>query len=164
MEEYNDQFDNPAGIANLDFNVNDEYKPVPLVPKGRYHGAVAGVKADLDMMAIVWDICLQENGGVLNDGETPIDGTIVQYRSWLPKPGDESVRTKSGNMTKRQWKINALKEFQDELGLDMSTAQIIAQSIAEQIWVGLIMDVDVSISEYQGQFRNQVDRCYQSSI
>lgn len=164
MEEYNDQFDSPEGVANLDFNVNDEYKPTPLVPKGRYHGVVVSVKADLDLMAIVWEICLHDNGGVMNDGETLIDGNYVYYRSWLPKPGDESLRIKSGTMTKRQWKINALMDFQQDFGIDMSTGNIIAQSIAEQVWVGLEMDVDVTIDEYQGQFRNQANRCYPSTL
>ena len=152
------------GLNDIDFNVNDEYKPNPLIPKAIYHGVATKVTFDSSLMCIVWEFCLHDNGGLMNDGETPIDGAYVYFRNWLPRPGDEEKMTKTGRQTKRQSKINMLKDFQDEMGLDMSTPQIIATSLAEQHWIGTEADLEVDIDEYQGQFRNNVNRCKKSSM
>ena len=162
-EEPMDHFDDTpgeegVGIESLDFNVEDEYKPDPLIPKGLYHGAVIKVEYVPAQYCIVWTIALHDNGGVMNDGETPIDGAHVWFRNWLPKPGDENELTKSGKNNKRQSKINMLKDFSQRLNVDMSTPQVIAEAIANAEWVGLEVSVEVDIDEYQGRFRNQANR------
>lgn len=165
VEEQNTDFppeegaDEEAGsLSDLDFNVADEYKPDPLIPKGVYHGVATKVSFNPAQYCIVWDFCLQDNGGVMNDGNTPIDGAHVFFRNWLPKPGDENELTKSGRNNKRQSKINMLQDFQTLLGLDMSTPAKIATALSEGQWIGLEADLEVDIQEYQGKFSNTVNR------
>lgn len=100
----------------------------------------------------------------MNDGETPIDGAHVFFRNWLPKPGDEAEMTKNGRNNKRQSKINMLKDFETSLGVDMSTPAKIAQALNESLWVGVEADLDVDIDEYQGKFRNVVNKAKKSSM
>lgn len=151
-------------LNSVDFNVNDEYKTPPLIPKGNYHAVSVATKFSPAQFCIVWEFNLHDNGGVMNDGDTPLDGAHVFFRNWLPKPGDENIPTKKGNMTKRQSKINMLKDFQDTLGLDMSTPQAIATALSESQWIGIEADVEVDIEEYQGRFRNVVNRVKKSSM
>ena len=149
----------PSDVLNaMDFDVADEYKPEPLIPKGRYHGVVNKVSFVPAQYSIVWDICLHDNGGAMNDGETPVDGAHVYFRNWLPKPGDEKEMTKKGNNTKRQSKINMLQDFQSSLGVDMSTPAKIATALNEHQWIGIEVEVDVDVDEYQGRFRNSANR------
>lgn len=147
-----------TALGAMDFNVDDEYKPDPLIPKGTYHAVVTKVSFTPAQSCIVWDICLHDNGGIMNDGETPIDGAHIWFRNWLPKPGDENELTKSGNNNKRQSKINMLKDFSKELGIDMSTPVKIAESLANAEWIGIEVDADVDIDEYMGRFRNNANR------
>lgn len=164
QEELVDGVEAGEALGNVDFNVEDEYKADPLIPKGVYHAVVAGVKFNPTQFCIVWDFCLHDNGGVLSDGETPVDGSHAFARNWLPKPGDEGEMTKSGKTNKRQSKINMLKDFQDKMGIDMSTPQKIATALAEQQWIGLESDIEVGIDEYQGRFRNVVNKCAKSKM
>jgi hypothetical protein len=163
-EEAVEGVDASDSLGQLDFNVDDEYKPEPLIPKGTYHATATSIKYVPAQFCIVWDFCLHDNGGTMNDGETPIDGAHVFFRNWLPKPGDESELTKNGKNNKRQSKINMLKDFQVSLGVDMSTAQKIANSLADQVWIGVEADVDVAVDEYQGKFRNVVNKCKKSMM
>lgn len=156
--------DKGRGFGDLDFNVMDEYKAPPLIPVGTFHAVVTGVKADFSQYCIIWDWCLHDNGGVQNDGETPIDGCHVFSRNWLPKPGDKDIPTKKGNSSKHQSKVNMLMDFQESLGIDMTTPQIIAESLSNQAWVGVEADIDVVVDEYQGKFRNGVNRVKKSSM
>lgn len=166
MSEYDENENEQGGdqLDNLDFNVDDEYKADPLIPKGIYHGVVNKVEYSAAQSCIVWDVCLHDNGGAMNDGTTPIDGAHVYYRNWLPKPGDEDIMTKSGRNNKRQSKINMLKSFQDAVGIDMSTPSKIAIALTEQQWVGLEVDVEVDVDEYQGRFRNVANTMKKSSM
>jgi len=162
----NDQDENGtgAGLDSMNFNVDDEYKPDPLIPKGTYHGAVTNVSFNGTQYCIIWDICLHDNGGVQNDGETQIDGAHVWFRNWLPRPGDEDILTASGKTNKRQSKINMLKKFSEELDLDMTTPQLIAESINEAQWIGIEVDCDVEIDEYMGKHRNGINRMRKSKM
>jgi len=166
-ETYEDNYDSNESeetLGSLDFNVEDEYKPDPLIPKGVYHGVVTNVSFNAAQFCLVWDICLHDNGGVMNDDETPIDGAHIWARNWLPKPGDESIKTASGRTNKRQSKINMLKAFGAELEIDISTPQIISTAIVENLWVGLEVDAEVDIDEYQGRFRNSVNKLKKSNM
>ena len=156
--------DPSAALGSLDFNVEDEYKAEPLIPKGTYHGVATKVTFQPSQFCIVWDFCLHDNGGAMNDGETPIDGAHVFFRNWLPKPGDEAEMTKNGRNNKRQSKINMLKDFENSLGVDMSTPAKIATALNEATWVGVEADLDVDIDEYMGKFRNNVNKCKKSSM
>ena len=166
-EEFINEDENidPAdALGKLDFNVEDEYKPEPLIPKGTYHGVATKITFQPSQFCIVWDFCLHDNGGSMNNGDTPIDGAHVFFRNWLPKPGDENELTKTGRNNKRQSKINMLKDFENAMGIDMSTPQKIAQALNEQTWVGVEADLDVDVDEYMGKFRNVVNKCKKSSM
>lgn len=156
--------DDVDALGSIDFNVDEEYRPDPLIPKGIYHANVISTKFNPAQFCIVWDFCLHDNGGVMNDGQAPVDGAHVFFRNWLPKPGDESIPTKSGKTNKRQSKINMLKDFQESLGVDMSTPSKIATGIQEQAWVGFEADLEIDAEEYQGRFRNVVNRVKKSSM
>ena len=145
-------------ILNQDFNLEDEYKPAPLVPQGNYQGNVTNVTVDARGHAILWQIALDGNGGYQSDGETPIDGQVMFYRAWLPKSGDDSEMIKSGGMTKRQWKINALADFSKAMGINMSTPAVIKEAIENSDWIGIRVTMAVTFDEYQGVVRNQVNK------
>ena len=156
--------DTSDALGDLDFNVDDEYKPDPLIPRGTYHGVATKIAFVPAQHNITWSFCLHDNGGAMNDGKTPIDGAYVFYRNWLPKPGDENELTKSGRNNKRQSKINMLKDFQTALEVDMSTPAKIATALAEQHWIGVEADLDVDIDEYEGRFKNVVNRVKKSTM
>ena len=145
-------------ILNQDFNLEDEYKPAPLVPQGNYQGNVTNITVDARGHAILWQIALDGNGGYQSDGETPIDGQVMFYRAWLPKSGDDSEMIKSGGMTKRQWKINALADFSKAMGINMSTPAVIKEAIENSDWIGIRVTMAVTFDEYQGVVRNQVNK------
>jgi hypothetical protein len=163
-EEMVDGADAADVLGDMDFDVANEYKPEPLIPKGTYHGVAPAIKFVPAQYCIVWDFCLHDNGGAMNDGVTPIDGAHVWFRNWLPKPGDEQELTKSGKNNKRQSKINMLKDFQDNMEIDMSTPVKIATALSEQQWIGIEADLDVDIDEYQGKFRNVANKCKKSKM
>lgn len=151
-------------LGSVNFDVNEEFKAPPLIPKGTYHGVAVATKFSPAQFCIVWEFNLHDNGGVQNDGVTPIDGSHVFSRNWLPKPGDEDIPTKKGNMSKRQSKINMLKDFQDALMVDMSTPNAIAQALTEGTWIGTEADLEVDIEEWQGRFRNVVNRVKKTTL
>lgn len=163
-----DYFPGPMGDENInmdsDFNVEDEYKPDPLIPQGTYHASVTKVTFDSEHQAIVWTFCLVDNGGVMSDGETPVDGATTQYKNWLPRPGDEDELNSSGRATKRQSKINMLKQFSAGLGIDMSTPQVIIAALTNQEWVGMNVDLVITTREYEGKIFNDVRKVTKSSM
>ena len=143
---------------DTDFSLDDEYKPDPLAPTGNYLGAVAGVAFEPANQAIAWKVVLADNGGVMSDGETPVDGQTYYYRNWLPRPGDENTMTFSGRSTKRQAKINMMKQFADDMKINMDTPSVIAEAIDNGEWVGLDVITSLAIEEYQGRTRNTISR------
>jgi hypothetical protein len=157
-EEVEQNPTDPTDELDTSFDLEDEYKPEPLLSSGNYRGNVIGVTYDGEKSAIVWQVALDGNGGVMSDGETPIDGSHHYYRNWLPKPGDEDEPTKDGRSNKRQSKINMLKRFADEMKINMNTFPIILESITDQDWIGLEVITTISINEYMGTTRNQIDK------
>ena len=141
-----------------DFNVQDEFKPDPLCPAGTYKGHVIQVHFDAEGQCIVWTVALQGNSGVMSDGATPIDGQRFQYRNWMPRPGDENTMTPKGRSTKRQAKINMLKQFADGMKVNMNGKQEIIQGITEGLWLGIPVFCKLSLETYEGRTRNNIDR------
>jgi hypothetical protein len=172
VEETQEEFQDDApvspegddSLSELNFDVTDEYKPDPLVSSGTYHGVATKITFEPQKFCIVWSFCLHDNDGVMSDGETPVDGSYVYYRNWLPKPGDEDVMSKDGKKTKRQTKINMLMDFQKNLNIDISTPSIISEGLADQIWIGVEADLEVVIDEWQGRFRNSVNKISASKM
>jgi len=147
---------------DTDFDLEDEYKVEPLIPNGNYRGNVVGVAFEPQDHAIAWKVTLADNGGVMSDGETSIDGWSGYYRNWLPKPGDENIMTKDNRQTKRQSKINMMKVFADKMKINMNKPAIIAESIRNQDWVGIPVIAAVGLHEWEGITRNQINRMVQA--
>lgn len=155
------EFDGEVGggfEVESDFNVEDEYKPTPLVPVGTYHANVLNVGFNAEEQTIVWTICLEGNGGVMSDGETELDGVQLTYKNWLPKIGDENILTKSGKSTKRQAKINMLADFAKSMKIDMNTSAVIRDALLNGEWIGLSVSAQVGIREYEGRVYNEVKK------
>ncbi len=157
-ETYDETTEGEEGGINVDFDLEDEYKEAPLCPTSQYFGNVIGTSIDNEASAIVFKIALDGNGGVMSDGETPIDGSHHYFRIWLPRKGDDKTLTKSGRQTKRQWKINNMKKCADKLGISMNTPQEIVTAVEEQDWIGLPVIASISIDTYEGDTRNVVDK------
>lgn len=143
---------------STDFNVEDEFKPEPLIPTGSYRAKATKIIFDGEQQAIVWTFCLNDNGGFMSDGETPIDGATIQYRNWLPRAGDENTLTSNGRSTKRQSKINMLKRFADEVGIDMTTPTAIINALSNQEWIGIEVELEINSREYEGKIFNDCKR------
>lgn len=137
------------------FDAEAEYKILPLVPRGVYRANTTNVKFDPEHQLIKWTLCLDGNGGLLSDGETPVDGVTLDFTNFLPKPGDENELTSSGRQTKRQYKINALKEFGDKMKIKITTKPDIIHGLTSGEWIGLAVIVTVGTREYQGRIFNE---------
>jgi hypothetical protein len=149
-------------LGDTDLSSDDEYKTLPLVPNGIYSGEIRKVSYDSEQKCITWSIELKGNEDVLCvDEETPVDGAYLYYRNWLPKPGDDKIMTKSGRQTKKQAKINMLGDFAKGMGFPgdspRDTISYISEGIEEQSFLGFLVQVKASTSEYEGRIRNQVD-------
>jgi hypothetical protein len=159
MTEHETTEGTPEGThIESDFSLDDEFKPDPLAPTGNYFGHTVAVAFEQGNQAVAWKVTLNDNGGVMSDGETPIDGQSFYYRNWLPRPGDENLMTVSGRSTKRQAKINMMKQFATEMQVNMDTPAAIMEGIESGEWVDIPVLVGLGIDEYQGRSRNQISR------
>lgn len=147
-----------VGHIESDFSLDDEYKPDPLAPVGNYFGHTVGVAFEPGNQAVAWKVTLNDNGGVMSDGETPVDGQSYYYRNWLPREGDENVMTASGRSTKRQAKVNMMKKFSEDMQITMDTPIDIMSGIEGGEWVDVPVLVSLGTDEYQGRHRNQINR------
>jgi hypothetical protein len=160
IQEMNEEVDQESAgaLANLDFDLEDEYKPSPVIPGGNYYGSVVGVSHMASKYAIAFKVCFNDNGVLMSDGATPVDGSHETYMVWLPKPGDDKEYESNGKFTKRQGKINRMADFAKELQINMRTPQIIAEQIIDGTWIGIPVLCTVDIEEYQGRVRNRIVR------
>jgi hypothetical protein len=148
-----------TAVAMDDFNLDTDVVEEPLIPNGNYSANVTAVTLDTEKHAIVWKLVLQGNeGSVMADGETEVDGAVVFFRNWLPKPGDDAEMTSSGKMTKRQSKLNQLAKFTKAMNLDVVTMADIVRCIDEAEWIGKEVIASVAIREWQGSFSNEVTK------
>jgi len=148
--------EDPMEALNQDFSLEDEYKEQPLLRQSNYIGNVT--KVGISNHAIVFTVVLADNGGFQSDGTTPVDGQAVWFRAWLPKASDTNEMIKSGGMTKRQWKINNLKQVSDQLEINMDTPTIIKEAIENGDWIGLRVLCSIGLREYQGRVSNEVTK------
>jgi hypothetical protein len=146
--------DNATENETLDFDIEDEFKPTPLVPKGSYTGHITEALFEGVMLALT--VTLNNNDGVLSDGVTPVDGMAIKYKVWFPKPGDETALIKSGIMTKRQWKINNAKKVAEALGISLNSRTVIMESIADGEWIGIPVIAKIDVKEYLGEISNEI--------
>lgn len=137
-----------------DFNLDDDYKPDPLLRQGTYKGNVTEVARKGSR--VIWKVVLDENGGFMSDGETEVDGTTYTFNNWLPRDADREERTASGK-NKFQTKVNMLKRFADGMGLNMVSIATIDQAIDEMLWVGLPVFVEMKNETYQGMTSSRIN-------
>lgn len=162
--EFDDLSETPDLSIDADFSVEDEFKAEPLIPAGTYHAAATRVTFDPAQQAIVWQFVLHDNGGLMSDGETGVDGSTIFFRNWLPRPGDDQEMNSSGKVTKRQSKINMLKQFSATVGINMDTPAVIIQALTESTWVGTEVDLVISTREWEGKIFNDVKKVTKSSM
>jgi len=145
-----------------DFDVDSEYKPTPLIPKGQFVGNISSVKYNPDDQTIDWVVTFEGNGEdvLMLDNETLVDGATMGYRNFLPKPGDENERTKTGRQTKRQAKINMMKDFADNMKIQMKSPTQILESISNAEWLGLRVKANVGFRMYEGRTFNNLEKLF----
>ncbi len=131
------------------FDLEDDFKPEPLMRKGWYKGRVSEVALFPERSCITWKIVLDNNGGYMSDGETPVDGKVYAFNNWLAKASDKGQTTKSGS-DKWQNKINMLKKFADSMQINMKNMLVIQNEIAETNWVGIPVLLELAPETYQG--------------
>ena len=143
-----------------DFDVDSEYKPTPLIPKGQFVGNISSVKYNPDDQTIDWVVTFDGNGEdvLMLDNETLVDGATMGYRNFLPKPGDENERTKTGRQTKRQAKINMMKDFADNMKISMKSPTQILESISNAEWLGLRVKANIGFRMYEGRTFNNIEK------
>lgn len=157
-------------LNSTDFSIEDEYKEEPLAAQGTYNGITKGIEYNKNIHAITWTVVAVENPGItLLDGTTPIDGVEFQFNNWLPKPGDENIRSKNGKSNKRQNKVNSLKRFQEEMQIDMNTPQNVADALENGTWIGISVIFRLGINTYTGKdgvtrTNNQINGMQRSEI
>jgi hypothetical protein len=155
--------DETAGVTGLsginidtDFSIEDEWKPTPLIPNGRYNANVTEVKFDEKEQALRFTFCLADNGGVMSDGETPIDGVTIVSSVYFPKSGDEKEMTKDGKQTKRAGKISMMKQFGDKMKINLNSPKAIIQALTNQEWVGISAMLTIGTREWEGRVFNDI--------
>jgi hypothetical protein len=57
-----------------------------------------------------------------------------------------------------------LKDFENVLEIDMSTPAKIAAGLQEKAWMGIELDIDVTLEEYEGRVRNNVAKVRRSTM
>jgi len=145
--------------SNFDtsFNVDNDYKPTPLVISGPYFGNIKEAKLDTKTASVIFNIVLDGNGeATCNDGETSVDGIEVESRLWLPKANDKNELNKKGNMTKFQSKVNMIQSFCERTGMNCKTFTAIQEAIDDSEWIGWQVVAQVEVETYQGR---QFNRC-----
>lgn len=143
-----------------DFNLEDDYRPTPLCSNGNYHGNTTDIFFG-DSGLLGFKVTLEGNEGMMSDGESPVDGSTHVCRVWLPSDADKDIPATNGRGTKFQTKVNMLANFAKAMQLNMNTMSDIREAVDNGDWIGLPVQVTLSISEYpksSGVYNNQVER------
>lgn len=144
-----------ATALDLDFNLKDDYKPVPVIPQGTYFCGITDTSINLKSGSIQVELTLEGNSGVLSDGETPINGSKIMYHLWLPKENDDKEYTSSGRQTKKQWKINNMHEFFMTMENPVTNWSSILEAVNNKTLVGRQLMVEIAIEEYKGRMQSR---------
>lgn len=143
----------------LDFDLNQDYLPTPLVPGGTYKGAITKMSFSEESQMLSITATLNGNGGFCSDETTEIDGTTVTQRVWYPKGEDKETMTGSGRQTKWQWKVNQIKKVADKLKINLDTRQAMYSLVDSQELIGLDVNIKLSIEppdDYNDEAYNDV--------
>lgn len=138
-----------------DFDVEEEYKPIPLIPKGRYPGDIIAVEIIASAIVFTIEFADPEEDFALTDGSL-LHGCTEVYKIWLPKIGDRELKTASGKQTKHQWKVNNLKKMSEKLEMNLNSVSAIKESIESTEWLGISVIADVAIKTYKGNTSNEI--------
>lgn len=140
--------------ADTEFNLDDDYKPEPLIKKGNYKGNVTGVALG-DNASVQFTVVLNDNGGFMSDGETPIDGSEHILSHYLAREADKELKTRTGK-NKWQTKVNMTKRFAESMQINMNTPPEIVQAVEDQEWVGIPVTVAIDNETFEGMTRPRI--------
>lgn len=143
-------------LDTIDFNLDEDVTPIPLMAKGNYPGSIVEAKINNDLGALVIKVTFNGTDALMNDGETEVEGTSCNKRIWLPKPGDENKTTKDGQNLK-MWKMRQLQKCLRALGQEANTPQDIAEMLQNEELVGLDVIASVGLNTYKGETTNEID-------
>jgi hypothetical protein len=147
--------------ASSDFNCDKDYVADPLIPRGVYAGKITEIKYSPIDCYILWEVTFQGNEGMLmTDEKTTVDGVRLAFFNYLPKPGDEDIMTPKGKSTKRQAKINMLADFGKIMGLsaEMNNLESIQTYVDGKDAIGFDVSAAVTINDWNGTISNRIDR------
>ena len=161
MQEY-PEFDvtSPIGGSPLeDFNIETEYVADPLLADNTYKGIITKVELLPDTMVIKFTVSFQGNDGMTcSDGITPVDGKQSTYTLWLPKKGDDLIKSSFSSLTKRQEAIRGIKRFSDSMKISIGTAKDISEAIQDQKWLSIPVFAKVKSRAVDGKIYNQIKK------
>lgn len=140
-----------------DFDLSTDVKMDPVAPQGTYQGNVTEVKLDMKNAQLVFIITLEGNGGVLSDGETPVDGYQFRYRIFLPKQSDKGQLTKGGK-DRFQWKVNNMAKCLNAMKISVNRLPEIEQAIQNADWIGLRVQCELTVDPYNGELQNNAKK------
>jgi len=144
-------------MSDLDFNLENDFLPDPLVPQGTYKGHITKTTFSDDSQCLTLSVTLDGNGGYCNDDSTDIDGSVVTMRVWYPKEGDRDTMTGSGRQTKWQWKVNQIGKVAKALGINLNTREDMKSAVDAGDWIGTEVEAKVTIEEYNGEYSNSIN-------
>jgi len=144
-------------LEAIDFNLEEDVTPLPLILKGDYPGSITEAKLNNKLGAIVITVTFNGTNSLMNDGETPVEGASASKRIWLPKPGDEAKATKGGQNLK-MWKMRQLMRDLRTIGRSENTPAEILEMLVNQELIGLDVIATVGINTYKGETSNEVEK------
>ena len=144
--------------ALADFDLDSDVKATPVLVAGTYTGHITETKCDLKNALLILTITMEDTGGVLSDGITPVGGSQFAYRIFLPKATDKGQMTKSGKETKWQWKVNNLAKSLQALGIAAKNPADIMKCVANQEWLGIHVRCELTTDEYNGALQNNAKK------
>lgn len=155
ISEFDDVEVPVSELTLSDFSV-DDVKEEPRVADGVYKGCI--VETVLTEGYIRWKVSLNGNEGLLcTDDVTTVDGSQIDYRTWLPIKGDEKQKSKFGSLSEAQVKINKIVKFIKSLALKVGGRKVrgladLVEGVNNKAWIGL--PVIVAVKNVAGKKEN----------
>ena len=141
------------------FNVETEFVADPLVPDGTFKGLITKVELKPENGILEFTVTLEGNEGIYcSDGVTPIDGKISRYALWLPRKGDELLKSKFTALTVRQDRIRAIKKFSNKMNIIIGNDQDILLAIERHEWISIPVLASIKSRPFGGVLYNQIKK------
>ena len=127
----------------------------PIIPQGSYQGQVSGYKVDEVQMKsgekkdiIRISITLQGNQGfMLTDNKTPVDGQTVEYGIFLPAEDDKLKPSRFGRGTMWDISVHKLKRFFRTCGVDLEAAGSLEEALGSAVGATLTVEIADKMTE-----------------